>query len=75
MTILAVVEGALRVNDGDESTALSAGGFCLIPACCGNAVAQSAAAVASGLRPDPGHRGDAVAQAVGDVAFLQVQLG
>ena len=35
MNILGVVEGALRVNDMDESTALPAGGFCLVPACCG----------------------------------------
>ena len=46
MTILAVVEGALRVNDQGESTALSAGGFCLIPACCRQAVAQAGGAVA-----------------------------
>jgi mannose-6-phosphate isomerase len=46
MTILAVVEGALRVTDQGESTALSAGGFCLIPACCRQAVAQAGGAVA-----------------------------
>jgi mannose-6-phosphate isomerase len=53
MTILAVVEGALRVTDQGEATALSAGGFCLIPACCRQAVAQAG----------------------GAVAFLQVELG
>ncbi len=41
MNILGVVEGALRVNDMDESTALPAGGFCLVPACCGDAVARA----------------------------------
>ena len=73
MTILAVVEGALRVNNGGESTTLPAGGFCLIPACCREAVAQAEAgdSAASGPRPDF-RRGDNVEA---DVAFLQVQLG
>lgn len=46
MTILAVVEGALRVHAGGQSTALPAGGFCLIPACCRDAMAQAEADVA-----------------------------
>jgi mannose-6-phosphate isomerase len=46
MNILGVVEGALRVNENGQSTALSAGGFCLVPACCGRAVAQAEGGVA-----------------------------
>jgi mannose-6-phosphate isomerase len=46
MTILGVVEGALRVRDSGQSTALRAGGFCLIPACCGPAVAEAESGVA-----------------------------
>jgi mannose-6-phosphate isomerase len=42
MSILGVVDGALRVSAGGQSTVLSAGGFCLIPACCGEAEAQAA---------------------------------
>jgi mannose-6-phosphate isomerase len=41
MSILGVVEGALRVNDQGESTAVSAGGFCLIPACCRQGVVKA----------------------------------
>ena len=41
MNILGVVEGTLRVNEMDESTVLPAGGFCLVPACCGKAVARA----------------------------------
>ena len=46
MSILGVVEGALRINDQAESTALSAGGFCLIPACCRQGVVKAERAVA-----------------------------
>jgi mannose-6-phosphate isomerase len=46
MTILALVQGALRVSDQGEFAALSAGGFCLIPACCRQAVAKAEADVA-----------------------------
>ncbi len=46
MSILGVVEGALRVHDQGESTTLSAGGFCLIPACCSQAVVQAEAGAA-----------------------------
>jgi glyoxylate utilization-related uncharacterized protein len=46
MRILGVVEGALRVNALGESTALAAGGFCLVPACCREAVAQAEGGVA-----------------------------
>jgi mannose-6-phosphate isomerase len=41
MTILAVVEGALRINAGGAATVLSPGGFCLIPASCAEAEAQA----------------------------------
>jgi mannose-6-phosphate isomerase len=53
MSIFAVVEGALRVKAGGETAVLSAGGFCLVPASCG----------------------EALAEAEGGAAFLQVQLG
>jgi mannose-6-phosphate isomerase len=43
MNILGVVEGALRVAAGGESTALGAGGFCLVPACCHGAEARAEA--------------------------------
>jgi mannose-6-phosphate isomerase len=46
MGILGVVEGVLRVSDNAESTSLSAGGFCLIPACCTQAVARAETEVA-----------------------------
>ena len=46
MSILGVVQGALRVNDQGESTALSAGGFCLIPACCRQGVVKAEGDVA-----------------------------
>ena len=46
MQILGVVEGALRVRDGGESTALAAGGFCLVPACCRQTVAEAEGGVA-----------------------------
>ena len=46
MNILGVVEGTLRVNDMDESAALPAGGFCLVPACCAEAVARAEGDVA-----------------------------
>jgi mannose-6-phosphate isomerase len=46
MNILGVVEGALRVNSPGESTALSAGGFCLVPACCRAVVAETESGVA-----------------------------
>ena len=39
--IIGVVEGALRVSDQGGAAALAAGGFCLIPACCSQPVAQA----------------------------------
>ena len=64
MRILGVVEGALRVKAGGESTALAAGGFCLAPAGCATCSVEPLAR----LRP-------AVAEPEGGAAFLQVELG
>jgi mannose-6-phosphate isomerase len=87
MRILGVVEGALRVKAGGESTALAAGGFCLVPACCREVVAEAARRIDFGnpsLRLSPRKRGErggrgefcpAPAEAEGGVAFLQVELG
>jgi mannose-6-phosphate isomerase len=46
MSIFGVVEGALRVRAGGELTALAAGGFCLVPASCGEAAAEAEGDVA-----------------------------
>jgi mannose-6-phosphate isomerase len=46
MIILGVVEGVLLVKDRGDTTALSAGRFCLIPACCSQVVAQAQSGVA-----------------------------
>ena len=46
MSILGVVEGGLRVQAGGESAVLAAGGFCLVPACCVEAVAVAEVGVA-----------------------------
>jgi mannose-6-phosphate isomerase len=43
MCIVGVVEGALRISDNGESTAVPAGGFGLIPACCSRAVVKAEA--------------------------------
>jgi mannose-6-phosphate isomerase len=61
MSILAVVEGVLQVSAQGESTALPAGGFCLIPACCRDAVAEAGAnqvLVGSPRRGDLGRLGE-----------------
>jgi len=41
MQIIGVVEGVLRVSHQGQGAALTAGGFCLIPACCGQPVASA----------------------------------
>jgi len=46
MNILGVAEGALWVQDRGETTALAAGGFCLVPAGCGEAAARAEGDVA-----------------------------
>jgi len=46
MTIVGVIEGALRVNGSGEEVRLGPGQFCLAPAQCAGTVARAQGAVA-----------------------------